>query len=95
MRNVNEAIARRAALKRDGYADVQFELHRRSAFDFEMIENGKRTGVFWRTLTPEQAMRGDGGYLSLDEAWMSCVSKRFPECTVTAPEDCFLTEDAA
>jgi|SRR6267154_4101273 len=95
MWNLNEPIARRAILQKSGVTDIQFELHRhRSGFDFAMIENGRNVGVFWRTLTPQQAMCGDAPNLSMDSVWESCVVKRYPGFTASAVEDAFTSDDA-
>jgi len=42
----------RAVLSKEGEADVQFELHRTSAREFAVVENGRNVGVFYRGLAP-------------------------------------------
>ncbi len=83
----SSAAARRAVLRREDCPDIRFELHRASAFDFTIVENGKSVGVFWRTISPQQAMRGDGPSLSLSDAWDSCLAKRYPGYTATDLEE--------
>jgi hypothetical protein len=83
----SDSIARRAVLKKEGCADVHLELHRASAFDFTIVENGKSVGVFWRTVSPQQAMRGDAPSLSLPDAWDSCLAKRYPGYSATNLEE--------
>ena len=96
MFNRAEPIARRALLKKDGVADIRFELHRnRSRFDFSMIENGKNVGPFWKILTPQQTLRGDALDLRMDSVWPTCIGKRFPGYTATEIEDCFPGKGAA
>jgi|HubBroStandDraft_6_1064221.scaffolds.fasta_scaffold1985300_2 hypothetical protein len=93
MQNPMQVLAIRALLQKDGCADVHFELRRNSAFDFTMVENGKITGVFWRTVSPQQAMRGDAP-MTLHDAWQACLSKRYPGYLATASEEAFQTGTA-
>ncbi len=90
MQNPMEVLAIRALLKKDGCADIHFELVRNSAFDFTMIENGKITGVFWRTVSPHQAMRSDAP-MTLRDAWQACLSKRYPGYLATSCEEALQT----
>lgn len=82
----SEVIARRGVLVKAGCADVRFEL-RRGDYDFGMFENEQGVGAFWRTPTPQEAMSGSARALTVDEAWSSCVAKRYPGYTQTALED--------
>ena len=84
MRNFIEpnATARRAILTMAGHPDVRFELYRTSDFHFEYVANGK-SGVVWRALTAEEAMRGSGRALTLDTAWEDCIARMFPGYLVT------------
>jgi hypothetical protein len=98
MQNYSEPIAlsRRAIFKQDGGTNIRFEIRRASAFQFRVFENGVEKSIFWRSFTPEQAKSGSVPFLSLDEAWQICVSKRFPTgYEVTAMEDGYPAVDAA
>jgi hypothetical protein len=88
--NQEIAVARRARFKKEGCADVLFELHcNKTPFDFTTIENGK-VGLFWQSISPQQAIWGRGlKPLSLDEAWDRCVAKRFAGYTVAEFEEGF------
>jgi hypothetical protein len=82
--------ALRAVLKKAGCADVRFELRRDSAFDFTIIEDDKPVAVFWRTISPRQAMTGDPPtFMGIQEAWQSCLAKRFPGYAATNLEESF------
>ncbi len=82
-------IALRGLFQKQDCPDVRFELYRNeSGFDFTMVENGKTIGLFWRALTPKQAMWGCGP-MSLQEAWRTCVSKRYPDYTAAKLEEGF------
>jgi len=86
--NSIEPFAVRAVLKKEGCEDVRFELRRNSAFDLTIYENNKSIGIFWRVLTPVDAMRG-GRVLTLQEAWRACLAKRYPGYTPTDCEEGF------
>jgi len=81
-------LAMRAVLKKEGCVDIRFELRRTSSFDFTIVENGKEVGVFWRTISPQQAIWGGGPTpVPIREAWKSCLAKRFPDYTATNLEE--------
>jgi hypothetical protein len=86
MHNSMKAVAIRALLKKEGCADIQFELRGNSGFDFSIIENRKATGVLWRAMSPQQAMRGDAP-VTLFETWQVCLSKRYPGYVATNCEE--------
>ena len=79
--------ALRAVLKKEGCTDIKFELHRNSDFDFRMIVDGKETGVFWRTISPREPIRGGSRRLGIGEAWESCIAKQFPGYSATDMEE--------
>ena len=89
----SSALARRAVLRKEGRADIRFELRCASPFDFTMIEDGKVIGPFWATISPQQAIWGGTTSMSLEEAWQRCITKRFPEYTVVDLEEAFPPED--
>jgi hypothetical protein len=89
MKQPSVAFALRAVLKKEGADDVLLEIRRSSAFDFAILENGRPTGTAWKTVSPQQAMRGESSPFSLQEAWDSWVAKRFPDYTVTTLEEGF------
>lgn len=90
MTNATESngFARRATIKMNGRPDIKFELRRISAVDFEMIEDGKHVGPFWKVFSPHQlrSVHGPTSF-SLDQAWESCLAKRFPGCVAVDVED--------
>lgn len=63
----DEARRVRAVLSKQGEPDIQFELVRKSAVDFDVLENGNSVGVYYRTLSrpPVGApgLRGEDTYL--------------------------------
>jgi hypothetical protein len=86
MQNSMKAVAIRAVLKKEGCANIQFELRRNSGFDFSIIENGNATGVFWRAISPQHTMRGDTP-ATLFEALQVCLFKRYPGYVATDCEE--------
>lgn len=70
----NDASALRAVLTRAGVPDVQFELRRAGGTEFEMIENGRVVGVFFKTMD----LRG---------TWEKCISRRYPGYQVSNLEE--------
>jgi hypothetical protein len=85
----NVAFARRAILRKSGSSDVRFAIQRIDALSFEVFQNDQRISTFWRSVSPQQAIRGDSVFLSLDDAWNDCLAKRFPDYEVVSAEDAF------
>ena len=78
MQSAPEPLAIRALpFTRPGCHNVRFELHRSSRFDFQIIEDGERRGLFWSGPSPEQALTGNHRPLTLAEAWQRVTEKRF------------------
>ncbi|HEY2115954.1 MAG TPA: hypothetical protein VGJ51_12740, partial [Candidatus Angelobacter sp.] len=61
------------------------------AWDFEVIENGRAIGVFYRTVTPNQHTIGmPGRRLSLEEAFGKCIAQRYPGYQLSNMEEATL-----
>jgi hypothetical protein len=86
---MDNAFARRAVLKKQGFPDIRFELHSNGAASFTIFENGKQVGVFWKTVSPHKAMWGKDTPMSLEEAFQRCAAQRFPDYTVMDLEEAF------
>jgi hypothetical protein len=76
----NEAKRVRAVLSKQGEPDVRFELHRISALDFTIVENGKNLGVCWQTLSKPPGLQETS--FKISEAFEYCVRKKYPAYTV-------------
>ncbi len=87
----SEGVAIRAVLTKKGEPDVRVELRRGSPSDFEVIENGRPIGVFYRTMTPPNKRRPGapdfGAPLGLHEAWEKCIAQRYRGYEVTNLEE--------
>lgn len=80
-----DATRVRATLTKPGAPDIRFELHRISATEFAVIEDGRNVGVFYRGLAPPRpgapALTYSGTYLGVSDAFEGCVAKRYPDYT--------------
>ena len=73
------AVGVQGLLTKDNAPSIEFTVWRNSAWDFEVIENGRAVGVFYRTVAPNQHTIGvPGNYLSLEEVWWKCIAQRYP-----------------
>ena len=68
------AMGVRALLTKGDAPSIQLMLWRNSASDFEMIENGRAVGVFYRTIVPPHF----DNYFPLEEAWQKLIELRYP-----------------
>jgi hypothetical protein len=80
----NEAKRVRAVLSKQGEPDIRFELHRISALDFSIVENGKNLGVCWRTLSKPPGLQETT--FAISQAFEDCVGKKYPGYTVKQVE---------
>ena len=80
-----DAIRVRATLTKPGAPDVRLELHRMSAAEFAVIEDGSNVGVFYRGLAPPRtrapALTYSGSHLDIADAFERCVAKHYPDYT--------------
>jgi hypothetical protein len=91
MNGMSGTLALRAVLKKEGSPNIRFELYRDSRFDFTTIENGK-AGALWRGFSPQELISGNcPSAMTIQDAWQSCMVKRFPDYVATDMEE--LSED--
>jgi hypothetical protein len=88
MQSSSEPLAIRAWFPREGQSDILFELHRTDhPTDFLVVEDGRTTGLFYSSPSPQQALSGNSRPLTLREAWIRCTAKRFPDASGTRFEE--------
>jgi hypothetical protein len=90
---MQQAIGRRAVLKKQGSRDVRVSVEQSGQGTFTATENGVSSAI-WPKYSPEQLKSGNNPEMTLDRAWQTVLAK-YPDYEVIALEELTPDEEKA